>query len=82
MTNDGELEKFGRNTLAHDGCSTCGDVAVPVKVIEVHGGEAVVEDRLGIRTTVAIDFVPGIKAGDILLVHMGVALGRALEVRL
>ncbi|GIM47640.1 hypothetical protein DNHGIG_31890 [Collibacillus ludicampi] len=82
MTNDGGLEQFGRRTLADDGCSTCGDVAVPVKVIAVHGGEAVVEDRLGKRATVAIDFVPGIKVGDILLVHMGVALGRALEVRL
>jgi hypothetical protein len=40
MTNDGGLEQFGRRTLADDGCSTCGDVAVPVKVIAVHGGEA------------------------------------------
>lgn len=82
MTNNIDLEQFGTNTLADDGCSTCGDVAVPVKVIEVHGVEAVAEDLLGIRTTVAIDFVPDVKAGEILLVHMGVAIGRALEVRL
>jgi hydrogenase expression/formation protein HypC len=82
MSIDGGLEQYGSKTLADDGCSLCGDVAVPVKVIEVHGGVAVVEDRLGKRATVAIDFVPGIKAGDILLVHMGVAVGRALEVRL
>lgn len=81
MTNDVDLEQFGRCTLSDDGCSTCGDVAIPVKVIEVRGREAVVQDRLGMRTTAAIDFVSGVKAGDVLLVHMGVALG-ALEVRL
>lgn len=79
MTKEVDLEHFGLCTLADDGCSTCGDVAVPVKVIEITGREAVVEDRLGKRTTVAIDFVPGIQAGEILLVHLGVALGRALE---
>lgn len=80
MTNDIDLEQFSTNSLADDGCSTCGDVAVPVKVIEVHGGEAVVEDRLGIRVTVTIEFVPDVKVGEILLVQMGVAFGRVLEV--
>lgn len=82
MTDDMKREPFDTNTLADDGCSTCGDVAVPVKVIEVRGGEAVVEDRSGVRATVAVDFVPDVKAGDILLVHMGCAIGRTSEVRL
>lgn len=68
--------------FAEDGCSTCGDVAVPVKVIEVRGNEAVVENGAGVRTTVAVDFVPDAKAGDILLVHMGCAIGRTSEVDL
>lgn len=54
MTTDVGLEQYGKNTLADDGCSTCGDTAVTVKVIEVQA----------------------------LLVNMGVASGRALEVRL
>ncbi len=77
-----EIEPFGCRTLADDGCSTCGDVAVPVKVIEVRGNDAVVEDRLGVTSTVAIDFVPEALPGDILLVHMGMALAKGLEVRL
>jgi hydrogenase expression/formation protein HypC len=82
MIKELDLEQFGSCTLTDDGCSTCGDVAVPVKVIEVRGGEAVVEDRLGMRATAAIDFVSDVKAGDVILVHMGVAIGRALEVGL
>ncbi|MDQ0340939.1 hydrogenase expression/formation protein HypC [Caldalkalibacillus uzonensis] len=81
MTKKVNLNSFGRNKLSNHGCSTCADVAVPVKVIEIHDNEAVVEDRSGVRTNVAIDFVPDIKKGEILLVHMGVALGRALEVQ-
>ena len=76
-----ELTRYGNCRLEEDGCSTCGDVAVPVKVIEVWGREAVVEDRLGKRAEVAVDFVPGVRPGEILLVHLGVAIGRALEVR-
>ena len=77
-----ELTRYGNCRLEEDGCSTCGDVAVPVRVIAVSGREAVVEDRAGVWASVAIDFVPDAKAGEILLVHMGVAIGRALEVSL
>lgn len=62
-------------------CSTCGDVAVPVKVIDIDGQTAEVEDRLGTRSTVAIDFVTDVNIGDVLLVHMGVAIGRPQEVK-
>ncbi|CAM3390836.1 HypC/HybG/HupF family hydrogenase formation chaperone [Hydrogenibacillus schlegelii] len=79
---DRELARYGERRLREDGCATCGDVAVPVRVIAVSGREATVEDRAGVRTSVAIDFVPDAKAGEILLVHMGVAIGRALEVAL
>ncbi|HEY8393211.1 MAG TPA: HypC/HybG/HupF family hydrogenase formation chaperone [Thermaerobacter sp.] len=58
-------------------CITCGDVAVPVRVVQVRGTEAVVEDEAGRRETVACDFVPDARVGDILLVHAGIAIGRA-----
>jgi hydrogenase expression/formation protein HypC len=72
-----DLERYGACTLADDGCVTCGDVAVPVRVVEVSGSAAVVEDRLGARVEVAIDFVvPAPRRGDVLLVHTGVAIAR------
>ena len=70
------LEHYGECTLNHE-CSTCGDVAVPVLVLELRGEEALVEDRLGQRAQVAVDFLPDVAAGDVILVHMGVAIGRA-----
>ncbi|MDX2005005.1 MAG: HypC/HybG/HupF family hydrogenase formation chaperone [Meiothermus sp.] len=74
-----DLEFYGSCTLDQDGCSTCGDVAVPVEVLEILGGDAVVEDRLGRQATVAIDFFPEARVGDALLVHMGVAISRLEE---
>lgn len=74
-----ELEFYGSCTLDQDGCVTCGDVAVPVRVLEITGSDALVEDRTGQRATVAVDFFPHIHAGDTLLVHMGVAIARLEE---
>jgi hydrogenase expression/formation protein HypC len=69
-----ELERFGSCTLDRDGCDTCGDSAVPVRVLKLEGQSALVEDRLGQRRTVATDFTPSVRAGDVLLVHAGVAI--------
>jgi hydrogenase expression/formation protein HypC len=74
---DDALGRYGGCTLDRDGCATCGDVAVPVRVLATEEGAAVVADRLGNRATVATDFVPGARPGDVLLVHAGVAIGRA-----
>jgi len=74
-----ELESYGRCTLDSDGCSTCGDVAVPVRVVEIRDSEALVEDRLAQRSWVIVDFVPDTQVGEILLVHAGIAIGRAQE---
>ncbi|MBE3593712.1 MAG: HypC/HybG/HupF family hydrogenase formation chaperone [Candidatus Carbobacillus altaicus] len=71
---------YGERTLSDDGCLTCGNVAVPVRVLKVQGNVAEVEDRLGERTTVALDFVPDARVGEMLLIHLGIALGRAQEV--
>ncbi len=74
-----DLSLYSSCTLDQDGCTTCGDVAVPVRVVELIGSDALVEDRVGQRATVAIDFFPEAKAGDALLVHMGVAISRLEE---
>lgn len=74
-----DLSLYGSCTLDQDGCTICGDVAVPVRVVELIGSDALVEDRVGQQATVAIDFFPEVKAGDALLVHMGVAISRLEE---
>lgn len=74
-----DLAEFGSCTL-EEGCTTCGDIAVPVLVIKVEGFEALVEDRLGNQAIVAIDFVPDAEPGDLLLVHGGVALTKLVSV--
>jgi hydrogenase expression/formation protein HypC len=71
---DPALERYGGCTLDQDGCVTCGDVAVPARVLAVDGAAAEVEDRVGNRASVAIDFVPEARPGDLLLVHGGVAI--------
>lgn len=73
---ESDLPSYRSCTLDQDGCGTCGDLAVPVRVLEVFGSTARVEDRRGNRGEVAVDFVPGVRPGDILLVHTGVAIGR------
>ncbi len=70
------LEFYGSCTLEQDGCTTCGDVTVPVRVIQLEGRDALVEDRLGQQARVAVDFLPDLKVSDVLLVHMGVAIAK------
>lgn len=70
-----DLRAYGACTLDDDGCSTCGDVGVPVRVVRLLGeGQALCEDRAGERAEIATDFAPGAAPGDVLLVHMGVAI--------
>ncbi|AEJ40450.1 hydrogenase maturation factor [Sulfobacillus acidophilus TPY] len=52
---------------------------MPVRVVEVRDSEALVEDRLAQRSWVIVDFVPDTQVGEILLVHAGIAIGRAQE---
>ena len=70
------LERYGSGTLERDSCSTCGDTAVPVRVLDVEGTTALVEDRLQQQARAAIDLVSNVKPGDVLLVHAKVAIGR------
>ncbi len=62
-----------------DGCLTCGDVAVPVTVVEAGAQDAVCEDPHGQRGAVGVELVGPTKAGDRLLVHGGVAIARLEE---
>lgn len=60
-----------------DGCLVCGDVAVPVTVVETgDGGDPVCRDPQGNEGHVATDLVGPVGVGDRLLVHAGVAIER------
>jgi hydrogenase maturation factor len=57
-------------------CITCGDEAVPLKVLQVDADRdlALCENDAGERTTVQIALVLPVAPGDELLVHAGTAI--------
>jgi hydrogenase expression/formation protein HypC len=61
-----------------DGCITCGDVAVELKVVSVDdaSGLAVCADEHGASTQVDVLLVAPVAPGDMVLVHAGAAIGR------
>jgi hydrogenase maturation factor len=65
--------------LADHGCVTCGDEAVPMRVIAVYRprGLALCSSSEGVRSSVEIALVSPVVSGEVLLVHAGTALGRA-----
>lgn len=72
-----DLRDYGTCTLDDDGCTTCGDVGIPVRVLRLLDDQrALCEDRTGERAKVAIDFTPEAQPGDVLMVHMGAAIAR------
>ena len=60
------------------GCITCGDVALPLRVVEVdeRTGLAVCEDEQGRRETVEVALVGPVAPGSELLVHAGTAIAQ------
>lgn len=60
-------------SLDDDGCITCGDVAVPLTVVEA-GDDALCRDQTGREEVVATELVGPVEVGDLLLVHAKVAL--------
>jgi hydrogenase maturation factor len=60
------------------GCITCGDTAVPMRVVKVDEvrGLALCADATGARETVETSLVDGVEEGTTLLVHAAVALQR------
>ena len=62
----------------HDGCITCGDEAVAMRVIRVDEsrGLALCVDVADRRETVEVGLVEPVAPGDGVLVHAGTALAR------
>jgi hydrogenase expression/formation protein HypC len=65
-------------TLDHDGCITCSDAGIPVRVLSMEGDDALCEDAVGNRTEIAVELVAPVQAGEVLLTHGGVAIGRLI----
>ena len=63
-------------TLDHDGCVVCSDAGIPVRVLSVEGDDALCEDRVGNRAQIAVELVAHVGAGEVLLTHGGVAIGK------
>ena len=63
-------------TLDHDGCVTCSDAGIPVRVVSVAGDDALCEDAADNRAWIAVELVAPVQAGEVLLTHGGVAIGR------
>ena len=75
MTAPDDLATLGACTLDDDGCSVCGEAAVPVRAVRaLSPGRMLVEDRLGQIAEIATAFTPDARPGDVLLVSAGVAL--------
>ena len=53
-------------------------LAVPLKLIEINGKEAVGES-MGMRRSVRVDFIEEPKLGDYVIVHAGFAIERLPE---
>ena len=73
---DEELMLPSYCTLDHDGCVTCSDAGIPVRVVSVEGDDALCEDAAGERAQMAVELVAPVRVGEILLTHGGVAIGR------
>lgn len=58
-------------------CITCGDEGIPMRVVEIGSDAALCTDEAGTSHEVAIDLVDGVTLGVTVLVHAGVAIGRA-----
>ena len=74
MREEGQMA--GYCTLDHDGCVTCSDVGIPVRVVSLDGDDALCEDAAGNRAEIAVELVAPVGVGEVLLTHGGVAIGR------
>jgi hydrogenase maturation factor len=74
-------EEIAPQCVSDEHCITCGDTAVPVRVIQVDDARelALCADAAGERTTVEIALVAPVTRGDVLLVHAGTAIAHTEE---
>ena len=61
------------NDCGDEHCVTCSDEAVPMRVLAVGGGNTALCDG---GVWVMIDLLDRVDAGDVLLVHAGVAIAK------
>ena len=66
----------GYCTLDHDGCVTCSDAGILVRVVSLEGYDALCEDAVGNKTEIAVDLVAPVTTGEVLLTHGGVAIAK------
>jgi hydrogenase maturation factor len=66
----------GYCTLDHEGCVTCSDAGIPVRVLSLDGYDALCEDAAGNQAEIAVELVEPVELGEVLLTHGGVAIGR------
>ncbi|CAA9403479.1 MAG: hypothetical protein AVDCRST_MAG22-1399 [uncultured Rubrobacteraceae bacterium] len=66
----------GYCSLDHNGCITCSDAGIPVRVISLDGHDALCGDAAGNRAEIAVELVEPVETGEVLLTHGGVAIGR------
>ena len=60
---------------ATQGCITCGDEGIPMRVVEMREDAAVCVDEQGATHDVMVDLVGPVESGRRVLVHAGVAIG-------
>jgi hydrogenase maturation factor len=67
--------------VAPHGCITCGDEAIPMRVVKVDPERSIAlcADGAGGRASVEIALVEPVSPGEVLLVHAGTALVRTAE---
>ena len=53
-------------------------LAIPLRLAEINGNEAVAESS-GLRRRVRVDFIDGPRVGDYVIVHAGFAIERLSE---
>ena len=51
-------------------------LAIPVRVVELVGGDAAIVDAGGVRKEISLALVDGAAVGDYVIVHVGYALTR------
>jgi hydrogenase maturation factor len=73
---EGEAMPGGYCTLDHDGCVTCSDAGIPVRVVSLEGYDALCEDAVGNKAEIAVDLVAPVTTGEVLLTHGGVAIAK------
>jgi len=51
-------------------------LAIPVRVVELTGGDSAIVDLDGVRKKISLALVDGVSVGDYVILHVGYALAR------